>query len=321
LDKLINKLINGDKRSVARAITIIENNQQPEKKQLIKLLYPYTGKAKIIGITGPPGAGKSTLVDGLLYHIRKQQLTVGIIAIDPSSPYSGGAILGDRIRMQHHALDPGVFIRSMGNRGELGGLAKATEETVKVLDAMGNDLIIVETVGVGQSELEIMNTADTTVVVLHPSTGDSIQTAKAGIMEIADIFVINKSDLQGAEKMAYELEMLIGRTSSTVGWQKKLVKTIGTEKQGIDQLWESIREHQQFLASSELFQKKRAGSLHRDFKSYLHELFQLQVDKHLKQAYPNQADLVQEMSRKGSWQVAEEIYDKLLKPQIKEKAD
>lgn len=196
----VSKLVQGDKRTAAKIITLIENNGAG-KQELLSMIYPHTGQAHVIGITGSPGAGKSSLTDVLIKKARQNSHKVGVVAVDPTSPISGGALLGDRIRMQEHALDKNVFIRSMGTRGCLGGLARATKDVVKVLDAYGCSIIIIETVGVGQSELDIMHYADTTLVVLTPGAGDHIQTIKAGIMEIADIFVINKSDLGHTKKL------------------------------------------------------------------------------------------------------------------------
>ena len=203
----INDLRSGDARALARAISTVEN-RAAGWSDLLKALFPFSGKARIIGLTGAPGAGKSTLVDQLAKHYRKENQTVGIIAVDPTSPYTGGAILGDRIRMQDHYSDPGIYIRSMATRGSLGGLARATADAATVLDASGRDLIMIETVGVGQDEIDIVRLADVTIVILVPGMGDDVQTIKAGIMEIADIFVINKSDREGAERVEREIRAL-----------------------------------------------------------------------------------------------------------------
>lgn len=312
MEKLVNKIVLGDKRSVAKAISIIENNLQPEKLQLLDLLYKHTGKAKVIGITGPPGAGKSTLLSGLVEEIRKNNFTVGIIAVDPSSPYSGGAILGDRIRMQAHATDEGVFIRSMGSRGVLGGVAKTTKDTVKILDAMGKDVIIIETVGVGQSELEIINVADTTVVVLNPSAGDSIQTAKAGIMEIADIFVVNKADLPNSQKLIYELETLLETKNKLLSWQPKIVKTIATEKQGIAFLWENIQIHYEHIEKTGILRRKRENYFEKELNILLHELLQLEIDQYLKANTGHLENLIDQNKGKGPIQIAEKVFMKLI---------
>ena len=204
---MIDSLRSGDPRTLARAISTVENRRDGWS-QLLKAIFPHSGKARVIGLTGAPGAGKSTLVDQLARHYRKENRTVGIVAVDPTSPYTGGAILGDRIRMQDHFADPGIYIRSMATRGSLGGLARATADVTTVLDASGRDVILIETVGVGQDEIDIVRLADITVVILVPGMGDDVQTIKAGIMEIADIFVINKSDRDGAERVEREIRAL-----------------------------------------------------------------------------------------------------------------
>ena len=249
VEQLAEMVLSGDRRSVARAITMIENNNS-KRFELLAGLRNNGSKAHIIGLTGSPGAGKSSLVDQLTKEFREKGLTVGIIAVDPSSPFTGGAILGDRIRMQQHATDSGVFIRSMAARGSLGGLAHATYETIQVLAASGKDRIIVETVGVGQSELDIMKVADTTVVVLTPNAGDSIQTIKAGIMEIADVFAINKSDLPGAKRMASEVMAMLELNCSGVPWRPPVIETVTINPTGIDELAETIEKHRQFLMHS-----------------------------------------------------------------------
>lgn len=261
MDELVQRLLKGDRRAVARIITLIENNA-PEKETLLSKLFPHTGRAFILGVTGSPGAGKSSLVDSMTGYFRKQGLTIGIIAVDPTSPFSGGAILGDRIRMQDHALDKGVFIRSMGTRGSLGGLARATKEAIKMLDAYGRDIILVETVGVGQSELDIMGTADTTMVVLNPGTGDSIQTIKAGIMEIADIFVVNKCDRDGADKTAAEVNSMLDLGhGQNPNWRPPVVMTSTVDGRGITDLLAAIDRHREFSTSSGEFAKRRAQQL------------------------------------------------------------
>ena len=277
MDQLIERIIRGDKRSVAKAITMIEN-EIPEKYELLKRLYGHQRKAHVIGITGAPGAGKSTLTDRLIQEMRNQNRKVGIIAIDPSSPFSGGALLGDRVRMQKHATDPGVFIRSMGSRGTLGGLARATKEAVRILDMMGNDMIIIETVGVGQSELEIMNVADTTTVVLNPGAGDSIQAFKAGLMEIADVFVINKCDLPGAQKLFHEIELLLDMTKQKAKWRPPILRTISTENQGVIDLWNSIQDHFSFVVEQGILEQQRKLDLEKEFEEILHHLFQIEIN-------------------------------------------
>ncbi|HJV45746.1 MAG TPA: methylmalonyl Co-A mutase-associated GTPase MeaB [Bacillota bacterium] len=260
MHELTQRIIDGDRRACARAISYIEDDH-PLKSTILKELFPYTGKAYLIGITGAPGAGKSSLVDRLISYIRNLGLTIGIIAVDPTSPFTGGAILGDRIRMQGHALDPGVFIRSMGTRGSLGGLARTSKEAVRVLDAFGKDVIIIETVGVGQSELDIMNIADTTAVVLNPGGGDTIQAFKAGIMEIADCFIINKCDLPGTNKLVTEIEQMLDLVKHDAPWRPPLVKTISVQNQGMDEVWSALGTHQDFLKESGEWQRRRSRHL------------------------------------------------------------
>ena len=233
-------------------------NRSPGWSDLLKALYPHTGKARVIGLTGAPGAGKSTLVDKLAKLYRKQNRTVGIIAVDPTSPYTGGAILGDRIRMQDHFADSGIYIRSMATRGSLGGLARATADVTTVLDASGRDVILIETVGVGQDEVDIVRLADITVVILVPGMGDDVQTIKAGIMEIADIFVINKSDRDGAERVEREIRALQSLAGGKNGWTPPIVKTVASEGQGIEELSTVIAEYEKYLQKENRALKKSA---------------------------------------------------------------
>ena len=242
----------GDVRAVSRAITTIENHE-PEAETLLRLLFPHTGQAYLTGVTGAPGTGKSTLVDRLASYHRKKQEQVGVIAVDPTSPYSGGAILGDRIRMQGHAGDAGTFIRSMATRGFLGGLARATAEVALLLDAAGKKHVLIETVGVGQDEIEIAKTADVCVVVLVPGMGDDVQTMKAGIMEIGDVLVINKADREGVLRTEKELEALLSFATRMDEWQPPIVKTVAIENKGIQELAAAIeasRESQKNAPSS-----------------------------------------------------------------------
>jgi LAO/AO transport system kinase len=247
----IERLRSGDPRALARAISTVEN-RNPGWSELLKALFPYSGRARVIGLTGAPGAGKSTLVDQLAKHYRKQNRSVGIIAVDPTSPYSGGAILGDRIRMQDHFADPGIYIRSMATRGSLGGLARATSDVAAVLDASGRDLIMIETVGVGQDEVDIVRLADITVVILVPGMGDDVQTIKAGIMEIADIFVINKSDREGAERVEREIRALQSLAARTDDWTPPIVKTVATEGVGSAELAKTIADYEAHLKARNL---------------------------------------------------------------------
>ena len=236
-------------RALARAATWIES-RRPESETLLKELFPHTGRALVLGVTGAPGSGKSTLVSGIARELRAQNKTVAIIAVDPTSPYSGGALLGDRIRMQQHHDDPGVFIRSMATRGWLGGLARATTETAMLLDAAGFDVVIVETVGVGQDEVEIARLADVTLVVLTPGTGDDVQAIKAGIMEIADVFVINKADLAGAEKLERDLKASLTLAHRPDGWTPTVVRTVASENQGIADALHAAEEYREHAVDS-----------------------------------------------------------------------
>jgi LAO/AO transport system kinase len=241
------KILAGDPRALARAATAIEN-RKPEAETLLKELFPRTGKATIVGVTGAPGAGKSTLVDKLVHELRRENKKVGVIAVDPTSPYTGGAILGDRIRMLSHHADPQVFIRSMATRGWLGGLAAATTDMAVLLDAAGNDVVLVETVGVGQDEVEIAKLADVTMVVLVPGMGDDVQAIKAGIMEIADVFVINKADQPDPDRLEREIKAMQSLSARKDGWIPPIVRTVATEGQGIAETLAAVRS---FLAQGD----------------------------------------------------------------------
>jgi len=250
LQQLVDAVLKGDRRTIARAITLIENNTL-EAQKIVSLLYPHTGKARIIGITGPGGAGKSTLVEKLIKELRQQGKTVGVIAVDPTSPFSGGAFLGDRIRMQDLSTDEGVFIRSMATRNNPGGLARATKDAVRILDASGMDVVIVETVGAGQSEVDIIKIAQTIVVVLAPGLGDEIQAIKAGIMEIGDIFVINKADRENANKAVTDIQTMLQLSNEKNKWKPAIIKTIAITGEGTGRLLEKIDEHRKHLKKGE----------------------------------------------------------------------
>jgi LAO/AO transport system kinase len=261
LQTWIDQLRSGDIRALARAISIVEN-RGAGWSELLKELFPYSGNAHILGLTGPPGAGKSTLVDQLARFYRKEERTVGIIAVDPTSPYTGGAILGDRIRMQEHFADPGIYIRSMATRGSLGGLARTTADVAAVLDASGRDLVMIETVGVGQDEVDIVRLAEVTILILVPGMGDDVQTIKAGIMEIADIFVINKSDRDGAENVEREIRTLQSLAIRGDGWTPPIVKTVASEGTGIEDLADAILKYQMYLKEKNLVLDKSVESWH-----------------------------------------------------------
>jgi LAO/AO transport system kinase len=252
---VVDRLRSGDPRALARAISAVEN-RRAGCAELLKELFAHTGHARVIGLTGAPGAGKSTLVDQLAKHYRKENQTVGIIAVDPTSPYTGGAILGDRIRMQDHHADPGIFIRSMATRGSLGGLARTTADVATVLDASGRDRIMIETVGVGQDEVDIVRLADVTIVILVPGMGDDVQTIKAGIMEIADIFVINKSDREGAERVEREIRAMQSLDMRKDGWTPPIVKTVASEGAGTQELAEAITAYEAYLKKANLLLQK-----------------------------------------------------------------
>ena len=254
--ELVDEVRKGSVRALAKLITLVEN-EMPGGIEAMEKIYPLTGNAYIIGITGPPGAGKSTLTDRITKELRRKNCTVGIIAIDPTSPFTGGALLGDRVRMQGVSSDEDVFIRSMATRGSLGGLSRATSDTVKILDAYGKDYVIIETVGVGQDEVDIVRTADISILVVMPGVGDDIQAIKAGIMEIGDIFVVNKADRDGADRLVTEIKMMLGLSSVEREWTSPIIKTVATEDQGIGTLVEKINEHREFLVKSGMLACRR----------------------------------------------------------------
>jgi LAO/AO transport system kinase len=280
IPRWIDQLRSGDARALARAISAVENRELGSS-DLLKALFPHSGKARIIGLTGPPGAGKSTLVDHLARLYRKENRTVGIIAVDPTSPYTGGAILGDRIRMQEHFSDPGIYIRSMATRGSLGGLARTTADVATVLDASGRDLVLIETVGVGQDEVDIVRLADVTVVILVPGMGDDVQTIKAGIMEIADIFVINKSDHDGAERVEREIRALQSLAVRHDGWTPPIVKTVASEGAGVRDLAAAIAEYENYLQKENLALKKSVENWQERLVEMLRDAMLEKSRKHL----------------------------------------
>jgi LAO/AO transport system kinase len=269
LKDFADKIVSSDKRTVARALSIIENEDRISE-ELLKILYKYTGKAYRIGITGPPGAGKSTLTNNLIKFLSEKGYKIGVIAVDPTSPFTGGALLGDRIRMQDSGLLENVFIRSMATRGSLGGLSKNVVEACDILDASGKDFIIIETVGVGQSELDIAQTADTTVVVLVPESGDSVQAMKAGLMEIADIFVLNKSDREGADGIVSTIKNIIHlKPPSQDNWTIDVLKTIGSQNKGTEELYNEIIKHKEHLEKTGFLKLKRKENLNKKIKEII----------------------------------------------------
>ncbi|WP_336344968.1 methylmalonyl Co-A mutase-associated GTPase MeaB [Halalkalicoccus ordinarius] len=268
---LVTQLLAGKHRALARTITKIEN-RAPGYRDLVAGLHEHTGDAEVIGITGSPGAGKSTLVDKLALSYREEGLTVGVIAVDPSSPYTGGAVLGDRIRMASTTGDMDTFVRSMGARGQLGGLSTATGDAIKAFDAFGMDRIIVETVGAGQNEVDIVRTADTVAVLVQPESGDDIQMLKAGILEIGDVFVVNKADMAGADRTVKQLsEMLEGRNDGDDGWKPEIVETVATSGEGIDDLLETFAAHREYLESSGALEEKARARYAEEVRTLLRE--------------------------------------------------
>jgi len=297
-EEIAQGVLAGDRRSIAKAITIIENNTS-EAQKLISSIYPRTGKAHVVGLTGPGGSGKSTLIEKIVREYRRKDKKVGIVAVDPTSPFSGGAFLGDRIRMQELSTDQGVFIRSMATRNCLGGIAKATKDAVKVLDAAGNDVVIVETVGAGQSEVEIIKVAQTTVVVFAPGLGDEIQAIKAGITEIADIFVVNKADRENADKAVMDIQAMLQLNNKENEWKPPILKTTAITGEGVPQLIEKIEEHRRFLGKevgrkrsvwkieaelTEAIKERVASSIIEDlkkegkFEKFLQKIMERQID-------------------------------------------
>jgi len=313
MNDIASKVLKGDSRSVARLITLVENNS-PEGSRAMKDIYPHTGGAHIVGITGVMGSGKSTLISELTHEYRKQGLEVGIIAIDPTSPFSGGALLGDRVRMMELATDEGVFIRSMGTRGMLGGLTSAVYDVVEILDASGKDVVIVETVGVGQAEVDVIKIADTTLVILVPGLGDSIQTIKAGIMEIADIYVVNKADKPGVDQTVAEIESLVDISCSNRDRKTPVLTTSAKESKGIVELAQEIKKHREYLEKSNEFEAQRR-------KRYEAELIEI-IRKRLmnfifdESTFKSKVELlIDQISKKevDPYTAADEILGKILK--------
>lgn len=280
MTELLERFCAGERRALAKVITIIENNL-PGKNELLSRLYPRAGKAFVVGVTGAPGAGKSSLLDRLTEVIRHKGLTVGVVAVDPTSPFTGGAILGDRIRMQQHTMDKGVFVRSLATRGSLGGLARSAKEVITALDAFGIDVILVETVGVGQSEVDIMKISNATIVVLTPAGGDGIQAIKAGIMEIADIFVVNKSDLPNAERTVREINGMLDMDKWEGIWRPTVLATNTIANTGIDKLWQTLEYFREYQKTTGLMAEARKAKLRSDLLEILENEIRLKVQKSL----------------------------------------
>jgi LAO/AO transport system kinase len=271
LETISKEVVAGNRRALAKAISIVEDGGA-EASWLVRNLFDRTGRAHLIGVTGSPGVGKSTFVDALIAEVRKQGLKVAVLAVDPTSPFTGGAILGDRIRMQEHTLDKNVFIRSMANRGHAGGTALATWDAVRMLEASGYDVVIIETVGVGQSELAIAQTADTTVLVLMPSSGDDIQAIKSGIMEIGDVFVVNKADLPGADKTTAEVTSSLELSNFTTSWRPPVLQSVAETGQGVDAVWQAVQNHKKFLDESGELDKRRKARVEAELTELVADL-------------------------------------------------
>ncbi|HVJ49996.1 methylmalonyl Co-A mutase-associated GTPase MeaB [Desulfitobacterium sp.] len=305
LESWLERLWNGDKRATAKLISQVEDNQR--RIDIMSQILPRTGQRMVIGITGPPGAGKSSLIEAITQLYRDQKDKVGIVAVDPSSPYSGGAILGDRIRMQSHGTDPGVFIRSMGTRGHLGGVARSTIDVLRILEAAGYQRLILETVGVGQSELEIMELADTVIVVLNPGAGDGIQAIKAGIMEIADIFVVNKADLPGAERLKNDIQMMLDLNGEK-SWRAPVVLTSVIDQRGLTELHNQITAHQNFLIESGKNLERQKKAFRQEVWSHWEEITRQTFET----TWANWINTRDVLEQKNPYQLAEKIWTTIL---------
>ena len=311
--EIVDKLLNHSRLALSKAITAVENEYDDAVKIMTEI-YPHTGNAYVIGITGPPGAGKSTLTDKLAKEYRKRGKTVGIVAIDPTSPYSGGAILGDRIRMMDLTADEGIFVRSMATRGSLGGLSQKAGDAVKLMDAFGMDVIIVETVGVGQSEVDIVKTADTTMVVVIPGMGDDIQAIKAGILEIGDLFTINKADREGTDKLNIEIEMMLELNPEHVGWRPPINRNIASKGEGIEAVVDSIEAHKAYLIESGKLNDIRKARIKNEVTAMLNDHVNRYIDKNVIQTEEFDNLVVKMQSREiEPYSVVDDIVGKVLK--------
>lgn len=312
VSKLVDGVLNGKRISLARLISLIED-EDPIAVDALSQLYKKTGHAHIIGVTGPPGSGKSTLVTRIITQYRKMGKTLGVVCVDPSSPFTGGALLGDRIRMQEHAIDKEVFVRSMGTRGHLGGLARSTSDAVRAIDAFGKDIIIIETVGAGQSEVEVVDIAHTVVVTDVPGSGDDIQAIKAGIMEIADIFVVNKCDLPGADKKITEINAMLDLDLREHSWRPPIVKTNARTGEGVENLIEELRNHMNYLKQSGLLEER---SLIRS-RDELEQIMEYKLTRELLtklQGRPEYEEAIQKIAKRTDdpYSVAERLISKFL---------
>ena len=294
--ELVKEALNGSERAIAQLITMVEN-ELPGWMEAMKQVYPHTGNAYLIGFTGPTGSGKSTLVDRVALALHNQNYRIGIIAIDPSSPFTGGALLGDRVRMREVTDREGVFIRSLGTRGGQGGISQATSDVIKILDASGKDCILIETIGIGQDEVEVVQIVDTAIVVSVPGLGDDIQTLKAGIMEIGDIFVVNKSDREGADHVVTMISAMLDLNPLTNVWRQPIVKTIATENQGIDELIEQIVLHRKHLTENDLLNAKRKERIGREITKLLEQKISRYVHDRMKGMHPFE-DLIEQINNR-----------------------
>ena len=311
MNKLLERALAGDTRSIGRLISLVEADS-PTSKEIMKAIYPKTGRAQVIGITGSPGAGKSTFVNRLIAQFRAEGKQVGVIAIDPSSPFTGGAILGDRLRMQDHAVEEGVFIRSMGSRGNLGGVSRGTHEGALILDACGFDVVIIETVGVGQSEVDIVKIADTVCLILTPGMGDDVQIMKAGIMEIADVFVVNKSDKEGADKVAADVQVMLKMLGERE-WVPPVALVSSNKNTGIDEVKYIIKNHSAYLHNSEEGKRRRWSQLEMEVEAILRGEISLLVENAWKERRTD--SLMDELSSRKAdpYTLAGEIIQKVVK--------